>query len=88
MNKSELAERLAARAGMTKDAARDAVDGMCATICETLANGEEVRIAGFGACLRSGSLSVVTVALRLKTMTAAKRIAADIHNALGYRLTV
>ena len=48
MNKGELAERLAAWAGMTKDAARDAVDSMCATICETLANGEEVRIAGFG----------------------------------------
>ena len=48
MNKGELAERLAGRAGMTKDAARGALDGMCATISETLANGEEVRIAGFG----------------------------------------
>ena len=48
MNKGELAERLAAQAGMTKDAARGAVDGMCVTISESLANGEEVRIAGFG----------------------------------------
>ena len=48
MNKGELAERLAARAGITKDAARGAVDGMCTTISETLADGEEVRIAGFG----------------------------------------
>ena len=48
MNRSELAERLAGRTGMSKAAARDAVDGVFDTIGEALVNGEEVRIPGFG----------------------------------------
>ena len=51
MNKVEVADRLAARTGMNKVAARDAVDAVdsvFATIGEALANGDEVRIAGFG----------------------------------------
>ena len=48
MNKSELAERLAGRTGMSKAAAKDAVDGVFETIGEALVNEEEVRIAGFG----------------------------------------
>ena len=48
MNKSELAERLAGRTGMSKAAARDAVDGVFEAIGEALANGEDVRVLGFG----------------------------------------
>ncbi len=48
MNKAEMADRLAARTGLNKAAARDAVDSMFVVIGEALANGEEVRIAGFG----------------------------------------
>ena len=48
MNKTEMADRLAARTGLSKAAARDAVDGVFAIIGKALANGEEVRIAGFG----------------------------------------
>ena len=48
MNKAEAADRLAARAGLSKAVAREAVDGLVAVIGEALANGEEVRIAGFG----------------------------------------
>ena len=48
MNKSELAERLAGRAGMSRGAAKNAVDGVFDVIVEALADGEEVRIAGFG----------------------------------------
>ncbi len=48
MNKSELAERLAGRTGMSKAAAKDAVDGVFEVIAEALANGEEARILGFG----------------------------------------
>ena len=48
MNKPELAERLAERTDMSKAMARDAVDGVFAAIGEALADGEEVRIAGFG----------------------------------------
>ena len=48
MNKGELAERLAGRTGISKAAAKDAVDGVFETIGEALANGEEARILGFG----------------------------------------
>ena len=48
MNKVEMAERLAARTGMNRVAAREAVDGVFATIGEALANGDDVRIADFG----------------------------------------
>ena len=48
MNKAEMADRLAARTVLNKAAARDVVDIIFAVIGEALANGEEVRIAGFG----------------------------------------
>ena len=48
MNKSELAERLAGRTGMSKAAAKDAVDGVFEAIGDALANGDEARILGFG----------------------------------------
>ena len=48
MNKAEMADRLAARTSMNEVAAKDAVDRVFATIGEALANGDEVRIAGFG----------------------------------------
>ena len=48
MNKAEMADRLAARTGLGKAVAREAVDGVFAIIGEALADGEEVRIAGFG----------------------------------------
>ena len=48
MNKAEMADRLAARTGLSKSAAREAVDGVFAAIGDALANGEEVRITGFG----------------------------------------
>jgi len=49
MHKAEMADRLAARTGLSKAVAREAVDGVFAAIGDALANGEEVRIAGFGA---------------------------------------
>ena len=48
MNKSDIGDRLAARIGMNKAVARDAVDGVFEAIGEALAIGEEVRLAGFG----------------------------------------
>ncbi len=48
MNKSELAERLSGRTGMSKAAAKDALDGVFDVIGEALANGDEARISGFG----------------------------------------
>ena len=48
MHKVEMADRLATRTGLNKVGATDVVDSVFATIGEALANGEEVRIAGFG----------------------------------------
>ena len=48
MNKAEMDDRLAARTGLSKAVASEAVDGVFATIGDALANGEEVRITGFG----------------------------------------
>ena len=48
MNKVKIEERLAARTGMNKAAAKDAVDGVFEVIGQALANGEEARILGFG----------------------------------------
>ena len=48
MNKSEIGNRLASRLGLNKVVAKEAVDDVFVAIGEALANGEEVRIAGFG----------------------------------------
>jgi len=49
VNKAETADRLAARTGLSKSVPKEAVDGVFAAIGKALANGEEVRIAGFRA---------------------------------------
>jgi len=49
MNKAEMADRLAARTGLSKSVAKEAVDGVFAVIAEALADGDDVRIRGFGA---------------------------------------
>ena len=48
MNRSDIAGRVAGRAGVGKSAAGDAVDTVFEAIAEALARGEDVRIAGFG----------------------------------------
>ena len=48
MNKTELAGRLAGRTGMSRTAANEAVDGVFDVIAKALADGEDVRIPGFG----------------------------------------
>ena len=48
MNKAGVVDRLAARTGLSKAAAGEAVDGVFAVIGDALAAGDEVRIAGFG----------------------------------------
>ena len=47
MKKSEMAERVADRMGLSKSAAEGAVDAVFETIVEALAREEAVRIAGF-----------------------------------------
>ena len=48
MNKADMADRLVARTGLSKAVARDAVDEGFAAISDALADGDQVRITGFG----------------------------------------
>ena len=48
MNKSGLTERVAGRLGMGSSSAAQAVDVVLGEIAESLAQGEDVRLAGFG----------------------------------------
>ena len=48
MNKSELIESIAKKAGLTKDAAAKAVNAYTETVVETLKAGDKLMLAGFG----------------------------------------
>ena len=48
MKKSDIAGRVAGRTGLSRSMAGDAVGAVFEAMGEALANGEEVRIAGFG----------------------------------------
>jgi DNA-binding protein HU-beta len=48
VNKSELVEQIAQRAGLSKDQAGEALGATIAAIEEGLAAGEEIAITGFG----------------------------------------
>ena len=48
MNKAELSARLTARTSMSKPSADAAASAVFPTIADDLANGETMRIAGFG----------------------------------------
>ena len=48
MKKSDIADRVADRIGLTRRTAGVAVDAVFEVVREALASGEEVRITGFG----------------------------------------
>jgi len=48
VNKSELIDAIAANADISKAAAGKALDGMIAAVTETLKNGGDVTLVGFG----------------------------------------
>ena len=48
MKKTGMAGRVADRIGLSQSAAQNAVDVVFEAVGEALANGEDVRIAGFG----------------------------------------
>ncbi|MBP5277971.1 MAG: HU family DNA-binding protein [Prevotella sp.] len=48
MNKTELVEKIAAGAGLTKVDAKKALDATTAAIKEALADGDKVALIGFG----------------------------------------
>ena len=70
MNKMEMADRLAARTVLSKGAARDAVDGVFAIIGEALADGEDVRLPGFGTFATRSRPARNSVAFRLALLEA------------------
>ena len=55
--KTEIAERAAGEAGITKQAAQAAVDAVFASIGDALARGEDVTVAGFGRFSRNERLA-------------------------------
>ena len=48
MTKTELAAKVAEKAGISKKAAGEAVDAVIASITDALKNGEKVSFVGFG----------------------------------------
>jgi DNA-binding protein HU-beta len=48
MNKEELATAVAAKTGMTKKSAEEALDAMLDTVADVVRDGDRVTIAGFG----------------------------------------
>ncbi|MCI6671035.1 MAG: HU family DNA-binding protein [Prevotella sp.] len=48
MNKSELVEKIAAGAGLSKADAKKALDATMEAIKEALVNGDKVQLVGFG----------------------------------------
>ena len=48
MNKTQVIEAVAAKTGMKKKAAEEAVEAFLNTIKEALAQGEKVQLVGFG----------------------------------------
>lgn len=48
MNKAELVEAIATKAGITKTQANEALDGFTETVIKTLKKGDKVTLVGFG----------------------------------------
>ncbi len=48
MNKSELIDAMAAKAGLTKVQAKEALEAFMSTTSETLKKGDKVSLIGFG----------------------------------------
>ena len=48
MNKTELVAAVAAKAGLTKEQAGNAVNAVFGTMSETLAKGDKIQLVGFG----------------------------------------
>ena len=48
MNKAELTNKIAEKAGVSKKAAAEVIDAFTATVTETVASGDKVQLIGFG----------------------------------------
>lgn len=77
MNKTELIAAIAAKAGISKVAATDALNAATAAITEALAKGENVQLIGFGtfAVKETPAREGINPATKAKIQIAAKKVA-------------
>ena len=77
MNKSELIDKIAAGAGLTKADAKKALDATTAAIKEALVAGEKVQLIGFGtfSVNERPAREGITPATKEKIQIAAKKVA-------------
>ena len=77
MNKSELIEKIAANAGLTKADSKKALDATLVAIKDALAAGEKVALVGFGtfAVSERPAREGINPATKEKIQIAAKKVA-------------
>ena len=77
MNKSELVNAIAAKAGLSKVAAKSALDAAVEVIKEELAQGNKVQVVGFGTFEVSerGAREGINPRTKEKITIAAKKVA-------------
>lgn len=64
MNKSQLIDKIAAGADISKAAAGRALDALIASVTESLQAGDDVALVGFGTLLLKSVLPVLAATLR------------------------
>ena len=77
MNKTELVEKIAAGAGISKVDAKKALDATVAAIKDALVKGEKVQLVGFGtfAVAEKPAREGINPATKQKITIAAKKVA-------------
>ena len=77
MNKTELVEKVAATAGMTKADAKKAIDATLVAIKDALAEGDKVALIGFGtfSVNERPAREGINPATKAKIQIAAKKVA-------------
>ena len=90
MNKTELIEKIAATANLTKADAKKALDATVAAIAGALENGDKVQLVGFGtfAVAEKPAREGINPATKEKIQIAAKKVAkfkagAELANAVN-----
>ena len=90
MNQTELIEKIAASANLTKADSKKALEATVAAIAEALTNGDKVQLVGFGtfAVTEKPAREGINPATKQKIQIAAKKVAkfkagAELANAVN-----
>lgn len=77
MNKSELIDALAAKAGLSKTDAKKALDAFTSVVAESLKGGDKVALVGFGtfSVVEKGARTGINPATKQPITIAAKKVA-------------